>query len=457
MDANKTGKIIRKLRLEKGLTQKELSHMLGVEAKTVSKWETGMGFPDVSLIPPLSKALGAQSEVFFSGDMTPSHENAESGFKFYACPSCGSFYFGSGNASLTCCHKALLPLSPKMCSYGEIREHAKNRDHYISYKAEVFPDSVTVTRFSPGEEIDLSKKDLSALYFLCTKHSLLCAKEEKGAKKEAPGMNLTALISAFARAYCKDEGVFYDPYARALFSDAEYEKLLSYMPGGDYILNNLAPSPLFRSRLFAEAAETDRLTGTEQIVIAGAGLDTFSLTDEGAAFKIFELDKEDVLNDKIRRLERAHLALPENVTLIPSDLSDLSGDLLKNGFDPGKKTLFSCLGLFYYLSKEEISAFFKSVASFAKDKSSVIFDFPDSHFFTSENVRTRETSALALSSSNPMKCALSYLELEKLLSDAGFLIYEFLPPDDINSRCFSGTRLSAIPHVNFCRAVLVRR
>ena len=43
------------LRQEKGLTQKGITDVLGISPKTVSKWETGHGFPDVSLISELSK------------------------------------------------------------------------------------------------------------------------------------------------------------------------------------------------------------------------------------------------------------------------------------------------------------------------------------------------------------------------------------------------------------------
>ena len=456
MDALKTGGLIKKLRLEKALTQKELSLLLGVEAKTVSKWETGKGLPDVSLFPSLSKYLGVPNEVFFSGDMTPSHENEDFSIKFYHCPSCKSFYTGFGNAKLTCCHKALSPLSPKSGTSGDMQNHIKDRDHYIAYTASVMPDSVTVRRYSPGDkpEPDI---DGAEFFYLCTKHSLFKVQEEKSAKKETPGTNLTALISAFARAYCRNEGVFSDPYARLLFSDGEYAKLSSLMPDESYILHNLAPNPLFRARLAAEAAKADILTGTSQAVLVGAGLDTFSLQSENKPLRIFELDKKEVLKDKAARLKRTSLTLPDSVTFVSSDLSDLAGDLIKSGFDPKKKTLFSCLGLFYYFTKDEIEAFFRQVASFACSKSSVIFDFPDSHFFSSDDPAVRETVRLAAQSGNRMQCALSYFELEKLLSDSGFLIYEFLTPDDISARCFSGTRLSGIPHVNFCRAVLSRR
>ena len=60
MDCVKTGRLIAKLRKEKGLTQKNVADALGISNKTISKWETGLGCPDLSLWPDLSTILGAE-------------------------------------------------------------------------------------------------------------------------------------------------------------------------------------------------------------------------------------------------------------------------------------------------------------------------------------------------------------------------------------------------------------
>lgn len=57
MDNKKFGAFIAAQRKEKGLTQKELADKLCVTDKAVSKWERGLGFPDIKLIEPLSEAL----------------------------------------------------------------------------------------------------------------------------------------------------------------------------------------------------------------------------------------------------------------------------------------------------------------------------------------------------------------------------------------------------------------
>ena len=52
-----TGALIAQLRKEQGLTQKQLAEQLHISDRTISKWERGAGFPDVSLLEPLADAL----------------------------------------------------------------------------------------------------------------------------------------------------------------------------------------------------------------------------------------------------------------------------------------------------------------------------------------------------------------------------------------------------------------
>ena len=58
MNTYVTGSTIRLLRESKNMTQAELAHTLAVSAKTISKWETAKGLPDISLLEPLAAALG---------------------------------------------------------------------------------------------------------------------------------------------------------------------------------------------------------------------------------------------------------------------------------------------------------------------------------------------------------------------------------------------------------------
>ena len=67
MEAFVTGTTIKKLREEKRITQGEWAEMIGVSDKAVSKWETGRGLPDISLLEPLSRALGISVAELFAG------------------------------------------------------------------------------------------------------------------------------------------------------------------------------------------------------------------------------------------------------------------------------------------------------------------------------------------------------------------------------------------------------
>lgn len=68
MDLKKTGEMIARKRKEKAMTQKELAQRLGVTDKAVSRWETGAGFPDVSLLQPLSQALDIPITELITGE-----------------------------------------------------------------------------------------------------------------------------------------------------------------------------------------------------------------------------------------------------------------------------------------------------------------------------------------------------------------------------------------------------
>ena len=88
MDQTKTGGLIRALRTQKGLTQKALAEAIGVGDKAVSKWERGLGCPDVSLLPELSRVLGVGLETLLSGSLDANDQERGNMKKlnFYVCP-----------------------------------------------------------------------------------------------------------------------------------------------------------------------------------------------------------------------------------------------------------------------------------------------------------------------------------------------------------------------------------
>ena len=77
MDAKKIGALIAQLRKTRGLTQKSLAEKLHVSDKAISRWETGKGFPDTSLLKPLSDALGISVGELLAGELIPREELPE--------------------------------------------------------------------------------------------------------------------------------------------------------------------------------------------------------------------------------------------------------------------------------------------------------------------------------------------------------------------------------------------
>lgn len=77
MDQIKTGRFIALMRKEKGLTQKELADKLCISDKTVSKWETGRGMPEVSLMLPLCESLGINVNELLTGAKVPEERYKE--------------------------------------------------------------------------------------------------------------------------------------------------------------------------------------------------------------------------------------------------------------------------------------------------------------------------------------------------------------------------------------------
>ena len=88
MDAAKIGKLIYTLRREQRMTQLQLAQRLHVGDKAVSKWERGMGCPDISLLPALSQALEIDLEALLAGELAPQAWEGGSmkKLRFYVCP-----------------------------------------------------------------------------------------------------------------------------------------------------------------------------------------------------------------------------------------------------------------------------------------------------------------------------------------------------------------------------------
>ena len=100
MDRYVTGTTIKTLRENSGMTQLQLAEKLGVSDKTVSKWETGKGYPDITLLEPIAEAFQVSVTELISGN-TIKNSNISSNMlrsKFYVCPVCGNVIHSMGEA-----------------------------------------------------------------------------------------------------------------------------------------------------------------------------------------------------------------------------------------------------------------------------------------------------------------------------------------------------------------------
>lgn len=189
MDCAKIGRLIAELRKEKGLTQQNIAHALNISNKTVSKWECGLGCPDVSLWADLSAILGADMAQMMEGEITLNRldgGNIEK-IRFYVCSSCKNVLVSTGSASIFCCGRKLEQLVPRQdentprISMELIDvddfitiEHEMTREHYILFAAYVKSDKVFLTRLYPeqGAAVRIPHMSGGRLYLYCAKHGL---------------------------------------------------------------------------------------------------------------------------------------------------------------------------------------------------------------------------------------------------------------------------------------------
>ena len=189
MDQEKIGILLRSLRVQKGMTQKELAEKLGLSGKTVSKWECGQGCPDVSVLPELAGILGISMEDLLSGHLPQSERDGGNmkNLKFYVCPVCGNLMTASGSPALSCCGRVLEPLTHQKPDEEHTlnvemvedewflsSSHPMTKDHSLMFVALVTAERVTLVRQWPEWDFQtrLPRRGHGILYWYCTRHGL---------------------------------------------------------------------------------------------------------------------------------------------------------------------------------------------------------------------------------------------------------------------------------------------
>ena len=162
MENERLGALIRSLRRELGLTQRELAVRLGVTDKAASKWERGLGCPDVIYLPQLSQIFGVDLERLLQGDLTPNElvgGNMKK-IRYYVCPVCGGLTFCTGGAEVSCCGRKLAPLEPRKAGEEEkLTVEAIENDWYVSGDHPMRKDDyISFVAFATGDRLQVVKQ-----------------------------------------------------------------------------------------------------------------------------------------------------------------------------------------------------------------------------------------------------------------------------------------------------------
>lgn len=184
-----TGAVIRELRDRKNITQAELAGRLNVSDKTVSKWETGKGYPDITLLEPIADVFGISLSELLSGNPVQNRNRAANlkRSSFYVCPLCGNLIWSVGEAVVHCHGMQLSPLEEEPADEkhpGRISrvedeyffqiEHEMTKQHFISFAAAVSTNGIRTVKFYPewNAEARFPVRGTEKILFFCNRDGL---------------------------------------------------------------------------------------------------------------------------------------------------------------------------------------------------------------------------------------------------------------------------------------------
>lgn len=189
MNTYVTSETIKRLREMRNMTQSELADRIGVSSKTVSKWETAKGLPDISLLQPLAQALGISLIELMNGEHII-NKNISANMlrsKFFVCPVCGNVIHSTGNSLVGCCGITLAPLEAEAADADHAVQieqvedehyitlcHPMTKQHYLSFLAFVTSDRIQMVKYYPegNAETRLQLRGSGMLYWYCNHHGL---------------------------------------------------------------------------------------------------------------------------------------------------------------------------------------------------------------------------------------------------------------------------------------------
>ena len=192
-----TGAVIKELREKNKVTQLQLADKLGVSDKTISKWETGKGYPDITLLEPIADAFSISVTELISGNAV-SNANVSANMlrsKFYVCPVCGNIIHTMGEAVIHCHGVQLQPAVPEEMDenhkifiekvedeYYVRVEHSMTKKHYISFIAAASSDRMQMVKLYPegSAEARFKMNGVKEIFFYCNKDGLFSMNVVKG-------------------------------------------------------------------------------------------------------------------------------------------------------------------------------------------------------------------------------------------------------------------------------------
>ena len=192
-----TGAVIKELREKNKLTQAELAKKLNVSDKTISKWETGKGYPDISLLESIAYVFGISITELISGNAI-SNVNVSANMlrsKFYVCPVCGNIIHTMGEAAIHCHGVLLTPCQAEESDehhmifiervedeYYVRIDHSMTKNHYISFVAALSSDKIQMAKLYPegNSEARFKINGVKRILFYCNRDGLFGINVLKG-------------------------------------------------------------------------------------------------------------------------------------------------------------------------------------------------------------------------------------------------------------------------------------
>lgn len=189
---------IKRLREKKKMTQTQLAEKINVSDKTVSKWETAKGLPDITLLEPLAAALDVSVIELMTGECIINSNKSSNMLRssVYVCPICGNIIHTIGRSLVSCCGVNLPVLEAEQCCgeheiscelienaeiYVSVSDHSVSKQHHISFIAYVTTDRFEIVKLYPEGEAHArfalrGHGGHGILYAYCNHHGLFMKK-----------------------------------------------------------------------------------------------------------------------------------------------------------------------------------------------------------------------------------------------------------------------------------------